>query len=62
LPPRQRAVFTLRHFVGLSTHEIAEALGCSPGTVKCHLSRALAGLRDLLPPESAGSPAGRLPS
>jgi RNA polymerase sigma-70 factor, ECF subfamily len=49
LPPRQRAVFALRHFGGLTTSEIAKQLGCARGTVKCHLSRALAGLRDMLP-------------
>ena len=51
LPPRQRAVFVLRHLGGMSTPEIAKALGCAPGTVKCHLSRALMSLRDMLPAE-----------
>ena len=49
LPPRQRAVFTLRHFVGLTIAEISATLGCAPGTVKCHLSRSLAAIREMLP-------------
>jgi len=51
LPPRQRAVFVLRHFGGMTTPEIARALGCAPGTVKCHLSRALASVRERLAAE-----------
>jgi RNA polymerase sigma factor (sigma-70 family) len=42
LPFRQRAVIVLRYHVGLSEAEIAEALGCRPGTVKSLASRALA--------------------
>ncbi len=41
LPYRQRAVLVLRYWVGLSEHEIADALGCRPGTVKSLSSRAL---------------------
>jgi RNA polymerase sigma-70 factor (ECF subfamily) len=59
LPPRQRAVFTLRHFGGLTTSEIAKYLGCARGTVKSHLSRALAGLREMLPAEPEESQLGR---
>jgi RNA polymerase sigma-70 factor (sigma-E family) len=50
LPRRQRAVLALRYYAGLSDIEIAEALGCSPGTVRGYASRALAALRiDLRP-------------
>lgn len=45
LPPRQRAVIVLRYYERLSEREIAEALGCSTGTVKSTAHRALASLR-----------------
>ncbi len=44
LPFRQRAVIVLRYWCDLSEGEIAEALGCRPGTVKSLSSRALARL------------------
>jgi RNA polymerase sigma-70 factor (sigma-E family) len=45
LPPRQRAVIVLRYWDDLTDAQIAAALGCSPGTVRSQLSRALAALR-----------------
>ena len=45
LPPRQRAVVVLRYWNDLTDAQIAAALGCSPGTVRSQLSRALATLR-----------------
>ena len=45
LPLRQRAVLVLRYYEGLSDQEIAEVLGCRPGTVRGYASRALAALR-----------------
>lgn len=45
LPFRQRAVIVLRYHAGLSETEIADALGCRPGTVKSLASRALARLQ-----------------
>jgi RNA polymerase sigma-70 factor (ECF subfamily) len=48
LPRQQKAAFILRHYEHLSLEEIAEALCCSPGTVKCHLTRATVALRDRL--------------
>jgi RNA polymerase sigma-70 factor (sigma-E family) len=47
LSPNQRAVVVLRYFVDLSEAQIADALGCSTGTVKSHASKALAKLRDV---------------
>jgi RNA polymerase sigma factor (sigma-70 family) len=46
LPERQRAVLVLRYVEGLSEAEIADALGCRPGTVKSLASRALTRLRE----------------
>jgi len=46
LSPRQRAVFTLRHFEDLSLEEIGDMLGLDVGTVKAHMFRALAKLRE----------------
>lgn len=41
LPFRQRAVIVMRYHADLSEAEIAEALGCRPGTVKSLAARAL---------------------
>jgi len=48
LPPRQRAVVVLRYYEDLTEQEIAEVLGCRPGTVKSQASAALASLRSAL--------------
>lgn len=45
LPEQQRVVLALRYWAGLSEAEIADTLGCSPGTVKSRASRALGALR-----------------
>lgn len=45
LPPKQRAVVVLRYYEDLSEQQIADALGCSPGTVKSNASLALKSLR-----------------
>jgi RNA polymerase sigma-70 factor (sigma-E family) len=52
LPRRQRAVLVLRYYEGFSDSEIAELLGCTPGTVRGYASRALAALRVELSPRA----------
>jgi RNA polymerase sigma-70 factor (ECF subfamily) len=48
LSPRQRAVFSLRHYEELPLDEIALALKLNRGSVKAHLFRAIAKLRNEL--------------
>lgn len=50
LPARQRAVLVLRYFNDLTEAQVAEVLGCAPGTVKSSASRGLARLRAALQP------------
>lgn len=45
LPPRQRQVIVLRHWLGLSVEETAGDLGISTGTVKSQTAHGLAALR-----------------
>jgi RNA polymerase sigma factor (sigma-70 family) len=45
LPTRQREVIVLRVFLDLDIDTTARQLGIAPGTVRAHLSRAMAALR-----------------
>jgi len=45
LSPRQRAAVVLRYYEDLPERQIAELLGCRPGTVKSLLARGLDSLR-----------------
>ena len=48
LPEKQRAVFTLKFFEGLSHREIADIVGCSEGTSKANYFHAIRKLRVML--------------
>ena len=48
LSPTQRTVFILRHYEGFQLSEIAEEIGCTVGSVKVHLFRALKKLQKQL--------------
>ncbi len=48
LSERQRTVFMLRHVEEMEIQEIANTVGLSEGTVKAHLSRAVARVRTQL--------------
>ena len=48
LPPEDRVAIHLHYYEGYSTDEIAQILGCRPGTVRSRLSRARDRLRKLL--------------
>lgn len=53
LPARQRTVVVLRYVEDLAVADVADAMGCSEGTVKTQSSRGLAALRRHLSPHEA---------
>lgn len=50
LPHRQRAALVLRFYEGRTEHEIADLLGCRPGSVGPLIHRGLARLREVVEP------------
>jgi RNA polymerase sigma-70 factor (ECF subfamily) len=48
LTPRQRLIFVLKHQEGMTYEEIAKVVGCSTGTAKKAVARALVKLREQL--------------
>jgi RNA polymerase sigma-70 factor, ECF subfamily len=50
LPSQMREAVVLRYVEGLSYEEMAEVLGCAPGTVASRLSRALTELEERVRP------------
>jgi RNA polymerase sigma-70 factor (ECF subfamily) len=55
LPAKQRATLVLAYYQQLSYREVAEVLGCSIGTVKVQMYRALRTLAQKLPDVSGGT-------
>jgi RNA polymerase sigma-70 factor (sigma-E family) len=56
LPARQRAVLVARFYCDLSVEQAAQALSCSPGTVKSQTAKALTTLRRWLEPGLPSQP------
>ncbi|MFN2606430.1 MAG: RNA polymerase sigma factor [Acidimicrobiales bacterium] len=54
LPPRQREAIVLHYFADLSGPDVADAMGCSVGTVKSQLAKAGAALARMLGEEVRG--------
>ena len=58
LPPRQRATIVLRFYCDLTVDQVADVLGCTPGTVKSQTAKGLSALKLALErPESNGADA-----
>lgn len=58
LPARQRAVIVLRYYEDMTEAQIADTLGCAPGTVKSQTSAAKAALRRALAAAGVGLEVG----
>jgi RNA polymerase sigma-70 factor, ECF subfamily len=55
LDPEQRKTLVLRHYLGLSVAEMANAMGVPLGTAKSRLNRATRAMRAVLDAEAGGS-------
>jgi len=55
LTPQQRLIFLLKHQEGMTYEEISDAIGCSAGTTKKALFRAVLKLRERLGVPAAGA-------
>ena len=62
LPPEQRAILVLRHFAGLDTAEIADALAIPPGTVRSRLHHAHRAMRAVLDADARVTAIGGRPA
>jgi RNA polymerase sigma-70 factor (ECF subfamily) len=62
LPPEQRAILVLRHFAGLETAEIADALAIPPGTVRSRLHHAHRAMRAALDADARATAIGGRPA
>ncbi|MFH0878648.1 MAG: sigma-70 family RNA polymerase sigma factor, partial [Lentisphaerota bacterium] len=61
LPPRQRMALILSYFEGMSYPQVAETMGCSVGTIKTQMSRALRSLFLRLPEAASATAQGGVP-
>jgi RNA polymerase sigma factor (sigma-70 family) len=50
LPARMRSAIVLRYYQDLAENDIAEILGCAPGTARSLIHRGLARLRTVIEP------------
>ncbi|MCK5271359.1 MAG: sigma-70 family RNA polymerase sigma factor [Sedimentisphaerales bacterium] len=55
LPERQRTTLILAYYQGLTYKEVAGVMGCSPGTVKTQMFRAMRTLAEILPDVEGGA-------
>ena len=58
LPPDQRAILVLHHYLGLPPAELAETLGIPPGTARSRLHYAHRAMRAALEADARGVAAG----
>jgi RNA polymerase sigma-70 factor (sigma-E family) len=58
LPPKQRALLTLRYYEDQTEAETARIMGCAVGTVKSQTHKALQRMRALLPDLTTSNSAG----